>query len=514
MRGAERFAEEYMEKVFYFALKKTGNESDADDLAEDIAEAVLTGLSRGAEPENFDAWVWAVARNRWKRFARRKYYGPEGLFADVDEMAESLADGEDMEASYVLSEDLRTLRRELAFIRRDYRQILVAHYFENKSVSTIAREFSIPLGTVKTKLQSSRRKLKEGMEMAREFGKRSYQPENVTFHMDGMTGDNGQPWTILAHLLYKNIFLEAHENPCTAEELSLELGIALPYMEDELDYLVREELLKKTGNKYETAFRIYSREEQKAQNEEARTAARIVWPYLREFIDGTETACRKNGVDWYGGGIAYEDAKWALLIRAADLQYWEAGEDLKDSPLPTRPDHGCWTVTGYETIDFEVPPFVGQHGYVDPEDKSREHDLIWSQYKYQYKNLADRTPVQLTWQEALAVQKIAVGRAEECDPDALEKVMEYGYVKRDGQGNLTAGVVCFSGNPGTILKALPEEEGKRLSELWNKAVELLKERGARWSGYRSFILAEALSSGWLRYEEGKTPATVGAYLYI
>ncbi|MBQ3792563.1 MAG: sigma-70 family RNA polymerase sigma factor [Clostridia bacterium] len=513
MRDAERFAEDYLGKLFYFALKKTGNESDADDLTQDIAEAVLAGLSRGCDPENFDAWVWAVARNRWKRWARRKYYGPEGSFADVDGMEAVLSDGEDMEASFVLSEDLMTLRRELAFIRRDYRQILVAHYFDNKSVSAIAREFSIPLGTVKTKLQSSRRKLKEGMEMARTFGKRSYQPENITFHMDGMTGDFGQPWSILTHLLYKNIFLEAYENPSTAEELALELGIALPYMEDELDYLVREELLKKSGNKYETAFRIYSREEQLAQNRAAMQTAKAVWPLLREFIDGTEAACRENGVDWYGGGISYENAKWAILTRTADLQYWEALEDLDDSPLPTRPDHGCWTITGYETVDFEIPPFVGQHGYVDPEDKNREHELIWSQYKFRYADLADRTPVHLTWLEALAIWQVAVGRAEECDPDALAKVMEYGYVSRDGQGQLTAGVVCFAGDPGKILKALPKSEENRLSELWNRAVELLKEKKARWSGYRSYILAEALSSGWLTYEEGKTPDTVGAYLY-
>ena len=31
--------------------------------------------------------------------------------------------------------------------------------------------------------------------------------------------------------------------------------------------------------------------------------------------------------------------------------------------------------------------------------------------------------------------------------------------------------------------------------------------------FRGYILAEALSSGWLTYEEGKTPVTVGAYLY-
>ena len=46
-------------------------------------------------------------------------------------------------------------------------------------------------------------------------------------------------------MLYTNIFLEIYQNPQTAEQLSLELGIALPYMEDELAFLCREELLKK-----------------------------------------------------------------------------------------------------------------------------------------------------------------------------------------------------------------------------------------------------------------------------
>ena len=74
-------------------------------------------------------------------------------------------------------------------------------------------------------------------------------------------------------------------------------------------------------------------------------------------------------------------------------------------------------------------------------------------------------------------------------------------------------MVCFAGNPGTILHRLPEEEGTGLKKLWDRAVEIPKERGSRWSGYRSYILEEALASGWLRYEEGKTPDTVGAYLY-
>ncbi|MBQ3955605.1 MAG: sigma-70 family RNA polymerase sigma factor, partial [Clostridia bacterium] len=209
MTAAERYAAEYLEKIFYFALKKTGNPDDADDLASEISESVLRGLAGKTVPENLDAWIWTVARNRWKRYAKRRYYGPESDRADIEEIAELVPDGEDMEASYVLSEDLGLLRRELAFIRRDYRQILAAYYFENKSVSMIAREFSIPQGTVKTKLQNSRKKLREGMEMARTFGKRSYAPEQVTFWNTGDFGDKGQPWTILSHLMYKNVFLEA-----------------------------------------------------------------------------------------------------------------------------------------------------------------------------------------------------------------------------------------------------------------------------------------------------------------
>ena len=72
----------------------------------------------------------------------------------------------------------------------------------------------------------------------------------------------GQPWSFITHLLYKNNFLETYENPQTAEELALELGIALPYMEDELEFLTREQLLAKNENKYQTAFKINSKEEQ------------------------------------------------------------------------------------------------------------------------------------------------------------------------------------------------------------------------------------------------------------
>jgi hypothetical protein len=42
------------------------------------------------------------------------------------------------------------------------------------------------------------------------------------------------------------------------QELAVEVGVALPYIEDTVAYLTYEGLLRKNGNKYETNFPIIS----------------------------------------------------------------------------------------------------------------------------------------------------------------------------------------------------------------------------------------------------------------
>lgn len=76
MSGIDVFASGYLGRIFYFCLKKTGNEQDAAELAGEISLEVVQTLSKGKEPERFDSWLWAVARNRWARWAAKKYTGP------------------------------------------------------------------------------------------------------------------------------------------------------------------------------------------------------------------------------------------------------------------------------------------------------------------------------------------------------------------------------------------------------------------------------------------------------
>ena len=86
--NAETYCEQFLEKVFYFCLRKTGDEHDAEELAGEIGVEVLAALKRGAQPQSFRAWVWKIARNRWARWAKARY-GERAISVDIADALEA-----------------------------------------------------------------------------------------------------------------------------------------------------------------------------------------------------------------------------------------------------------------------------------------------------------------------------------------------------------------------------------------------------------------------------------------
>ncbi len=344
MSGIDIFTNEYLGKIFYYCLKKTGCEQDAADLAGEISFQVVQALSKGTEPEQLDAWIWAVVRNRWARWAAGKYYNsPEQV--DIQECELLLPSDQCLEEEYIRSQELTRVRRELAFVRSDYRRILIAHYFEEMSVSEISRRFGIPIGTVKTRLQNSRRILKEGMNMARQFGTRSFQPETIYFCSSG-SQPSGLPWSAVARKIPVNILCEANNNPSTIEELSMELGIAMPYMEEEVKILEKAELLRKVnGDKYLTSFFISPKECQNEINELscqfAESHHKDIWALAGKALSSAKEQSAKNGA------VSDMDAQAYLAFHIE--------QQLESNALPAgifgkfhRMDGGKWGFMGKE----------------------------------------------------------------------------------------------------------------------------------------------------------------------
>ena len=501
------FAEHYMEKLFYFCLKKTGSQIEAEDLTQDIALQVITALHKGTIPNSFSAWVWQIAHNRYSVWAREKHDRNESVTGSDIGDYEIVDKSENILDEMMHAEQMALLRRELAFIKSDYRNIVVAYYIENKSVREIAESLALSTNTVKSRLLRARQILKEGMDMAREFGKRSYNPEQITFVQNGRDGKKGQPWSIITHLLYKNIFLETYENPQTAEELALEIGLALPYMEDELDFLVREQLLIKVENKYQTAFRIISKEEQRQKYDNNKKVQKALTGKICELLD---TYMNEDGSKVNCDFVGYEAAKWTLIMCAFDWlrrsAYAENNASVENSySYPARPDEGAWDLTGYESIDWTPPAFVGLHGYRSYDVNEIKMNIDFGQFKFYYEYICDKTPDHLNWKEAYTLWLVCCGRIEACEKSYLEKLLEYGYLKKED--SIVPNLVIFDIN---AEKPYNEQLAKRLTSLKDDIYGLIKQAPDIERGY---IVEQAILDGWLKYDD-KTINTIGAYIYL
>ncbi len=363
-RLVETFSKEYFEKLFYFCLKRTGNTTEAEELTSEVSLAILNALRSGTVPQHFSAWVWQIARNCYSHWAERKHRRNETESGfDLEDFAD-IASEESVEERVIHSEELKLLRRELAFISADYRDVVVAFYIEDRKVSDIAKSLHLSEGTVKSKLFRSRNILKEGMNMAREFGTKSYKPENIGFNIQYAApeqdmGHFGKLLEAFERSIVKNILLETSNNPSTMEELSIELGVALPYMEDEVKHLVELDLLKPIKDKYVTNFFIQDKECQFAiyemiQNNTTQRSQRVY-----EMVADSLSTIRAKGI---GNNLSDEDFVYWLLLHTVDMLADRVNGRYDYFANTSLANGGTWYITGYENATLPENLHCGYGG--------------------------------------------------------------------------------------------------------------------------------------------------------
>ena len=97
-RLINEFAKNYMEKLFYFCLKKTSSHIEAEDLTQDIALQIITALNKGTIPTSFSAWIWQIARNRYSVWAKEKHNQNESVTGsdigdyEIEDKSENILD--------------------------------------------------------------------------------------------------------------------------------------------------------------------------------------------------------------------------------------------------------------------------------------------------------------------------------------------------------------------------------------------------------------------------------------
>ena len=251
-----------LKNIYGYAFARLYDKDDVDELTQEIVCEVLKSAGKIKNGEAFWAFLWKIAENTFRKFIkqneRRHLLSP---LPDEDTVIDARSSPEkEVIESESRNESLNLLRRELSLLSKTHREVCLAFYFQNKSCKEIAKEQSISLEMVKYHLFKTRQLLKEGIGMERQLGEKSYNPGVFRINF---WGDSNHYWNLFKKRLPGSILLAACYTAMTDRELSLELGVATPYLEDELEELVDAGVLLKRGDKYRTNLVILTEEFEK-----------------------------------------------------------------------------------------------------------------------------------------------------------------------------------------------------------------------------------------------------------
>ena len=247
---------ENIKSLFGFALTRLGNVAEAEYLASDILYEIIRSAQNLKNEERFYGFIWKIAENTYMDYLRKKVKNA----SRTAELSESVADeSESVLDEIVKKEELNLLRRELSLLSKQYRDSTVLYYIENLSCSEIANRLQISTEMVKYYLFRARKIIREGMNMERLYGEKSYCPNIFEIDFWGTkAGDDCEYRDFQRRKIKGNILIAAYYSPVTIQEISIELGVALPYLEDEIKLLIDRGYLVFNNGKYLTNIPIFT----------------------------------------------------------------------------------------------------------------------------------------------------------------------------------------------------------------------------------------------------------------
>lgn len=140
-------------RLFDFIRRRIGNESDAEDVLQDVFHQLATSYNVTEPIENLTAWLFTVARNKvidWYRKRRPaalpQVTGEGGGRLDLEDVLFDPAHGPDR--AYWRSAVWSELADALDDLPKEQRDVFVAHELEGLSFKEIALRSGEPLNTL------------------------------------------------------------------------------------------------------------------------------------------------------------------------------------------------------------------------------------------------------------------------------------------------------------------------------------------------------------------------------
>lgn len=156
----------YWNEVYGFMLKRTENETDAEDITIETFSKAFDKISSYNPEFQFNTWLIAIAKNVHIDLLRKK---KSSHFVEItdqeDQQAYNVADSSPTAEDELITE--QNLSRLLQFIKElkpHYQEVIQLRYFQELSYLEISEQLNEPLSNVKIKLLRAKKLLAEIIE--------------------------------------------------------------------------------------------------------------------------------------------------------------------------------------------------------------------------------------------------------------------------------------------------------------------------------------------------------------
>jgi len=157
----------YSKRIFNLSYQFAGSYQEAEDLTQEIFLKLYNSLSKYDFGKNFTAWLLTLSRNYLIDEYRRTKWEKKNR-DDYDDHLISAAPSEGPEASLVTEENRKMIWKSLNLLSSDIRMAIILRDIQGKSYEEIAEILSLPLGTVKSRVNRGRLQLAKNLQNRKE----------------------------------------------------------------------------------------------------------------------------------------------------------------------------------------------------------------------------------------------------------------------------------------------------------------------------------------------------------
>lgn len=286
----------FLDKIYHYSYHRCNTSFEAEDLCSDIILAVLSAIHKQEQIDNFYAFVWTIARRVYADHCKRSSMERRvSSIENSDFLLESLESKENEIDALLVEiaeqEQIGRIFKEIAFLSKMYREVMVMYYIDERKVKDIAGILNISETTVKQRLFSARNLVRKEVEAMSE---RNYLLKPVKLIFSGTGNPCGNDPRIKADRMFsQNLIYLCKDKPKSAKELSEELCVPMPYIEEELEIQCRGEnweygMLRRLDNgKYAVNIHLVDYEEYDQAN-------KIYEKHISEFCEVMINALKQN----------------------------------------------------------------------------------------------------------------------------------------------------------------------------------------------------------------------------